>query len=451
MEWRSILLAASASACLLGCGGGGGNDTTATSNASTGSAGAASVDSALCPTSLDYSTVYTGGSGAGELVTVQLDTTAKTWKITYLKSPLPAQAGTATPTRDTPPNNVATGTLTPETTLPTAKLNQCAYRLNGASLDPDTPARIFVGNGVAGGTVPGASLAYTSPFGTGTINPKTFPYYPFLGFSQLETHIANLAGKYNELGIHTVPTQNYKQIALDAQYTIHADGSFSECSNLSGATCQTGSGKFTLHSPDNTFWAADYPDETTPTVSTNAPQGTGVLIVGKLRNQLVPVLVRTGEANPATFVVDDESGIAVLSPQTSIVSGTQDGEYIDVDSNFQYRSALLIGPQMSLLDPFDASNASLAATYNLDYTQPVPGVLRVTPVTAAAGSPPTGKLIFTGGAMAYLDTSNPGAPYFTAGAYVESPSGGPESLTMRQTGVPRLALRAATVSAQRTP
>ena len=428
MEWRSILLAASASACLVGCGGGGGGSdaTSSTSGTSNGSGNSVSqAATALCPASLDYSTVYTGGSGAGELVTVQLDTTAMTWKVTYLKSPLPAKAGTATPTRDTPPYNVASGTLTAETTLPTAKLNQCAYRLNGASLDPTTPARIFVGNGVAGGAIPGASLAYTSPFGTGTINPKTFPYYPFLGFSQLETNLANVAGKLNELGIHTIPTQNYKQLALDAQYTINADGSFSECSNISGAACQSGSGKFTLHSPDNTFWATDYPDETTPTVSTNAPQGTGILIVGKLRGQLVPVLVRAGEANPSTFVVDDESGISVLGPQTLITSGTQDGEYIDVDANFQYRSALLIGPQMSLLDPFDASNASLAATYNLDYTQSVLGVIRVTPATAAAGSQPTGKLIFNGGVMAYLDTSNASAPYFTAGAYVESPSGNP--------------------------
>jgi Protein of unknown function (DUF2957) len=421
MEWRSILLAASAGACLFGCGGGGGSDGGGGSSANA----ATPLAVTLCPTSLDYSTVYTGGSGAGELVTVQLDTSAMTWKISYLKSPLPAQAGTATPTRDTAPFNVATGTLTPETTLPTKKLNQCAYRLNGASLDPNTPARIFVGEGVAGGAIPGASLAYTSPFGTGTINPKTYPYYPFLGFSQLETKLANLAGKYNELGIHTVPTQNYKPVALDAQYTIQADGSFSECANVSGASCRSGSGKFVLHSPDNTFWAADYPDEVTPTVSPNAPQGTGILIVGKLRNQLVPVLIRAGKADPSTFVVDDESGIAVLSPQTTITSGTQDGEYIDVDADLQYRTALLVGPQMSLLDPFDPSNASLAATYNLDYTQSVTGVLRVTPATAASGTAPTGKLIFTGGVMAYLNTANAAAPYFTAGAYVESPSGNP--------------------------
>ncbi|CAM2150306.1 DUF2957 domain-containing protein [Pararobbsia alpina] len=426
MEWRSVVLAASASVCLVfgGCGGGGGG-TTASSGTSSNSSGASGVSSdpnALCPSSLDYSTVYTGGSGAGELVTVQLDTTAMTWKVTFLKSAIPAQTGTATPTRDQAPYNVVSGTLTKETELPTAKLNACAYQLNGASLDPSQPARIFVGNGVAGGTIPGATLQYTSPFGTGSISQKTFPYYPFLGFSQLETNLANVAGKFNELGVHTVPTQSYKSVAVDAQYTLATTGTYSECPNT-GASCKTGTGAFTLNTATSTFWASDYIDETTPTVSTNAPQGTGILIVGKLRGKDVPVLVRVGDANPSTFVVDDESGIAVLAPQTVIASGTQDGEYIGVDTNFQYRSTLLVGPQMSMLDPFQASNASLAATYNLDYTQTVPGVLGVTPVSGGSGE--TGKLTFNGGVISYLDTANASAPYFTAGAYVESPSGSP--------------------------
>ncbi|RKP44075.1 DUF2957 domain-containing protein [Pararobbsia silviterrae] len=424
MQWRSILLAATAGACLVlaGCGGGGsggsGSGDSAASNASTGGSTQAN---ALCPSSLDYSTVYTGGSGAGELVTVQLDTTAMTWKVTFLKSPIPAQTGTATPTRDTAPYNVVTGTLSRVTTLPTAKLNACAYTLNGASLDASQPARIFVGNGVAGGAIPGATLSYTSPVGTGSISPKTFPYYPFLGFSTLDTNLANVASTFNELGIHTVPTQSYTSVAVDAQYTISASGTYSECTT--GSTCKTGTGAFTLDSASGTFWAADYIDEVSPTNPANAPQGTGILIVGKLRGQDVPVLVRVGAANPLTFVVDDESGIAVLGTQTTIASGSQDGEYIAVDANLQYRSVLLVGAQMSLLDPFDASNASLASTYDLDYTQSTPGVVGVTPVSGGSGE--TGKTIFNGGVIAYLDTASATAPYFTAGAFVESPSGSP--------------------------
>ena len=78
---------------------------------------------------------------------------------------------------------------------------------------------------------------------------------------------------------------------------------------------------------------------------------------------------------------------------------------------------------MSMLDPFQASNAALAATYNLDYTQSVAGVLGVTPVSGGSGE--TGKVTFNGGVISYLDTANASAPYFTAGAYVESPSGSP--------------------------
>src|SRR5580692_6046010 len=76
MQWRSIMLAASASVFLVlgGCGGGGSSGSSGGSNTAVGTSTDAN---ALCPSSLDYSTVYTGGSGAGELVTVQLDTTAQ--------------------------------------------------------------------------------------------------------------------------------------------------------------------------------------------------------------------------------------------------------------------------------------------------------------------------------------------------------------------------------------
>ncbi|MGF6370371.1 hypothetical protein OKW40_003121 [Paraburkholderia sp. RAU6.4a] len=98
-----------------------------------------------CPASLDYGTVFTGGGGDGELVKLQLDTTKMTWQISYIQSPIPATTGTVAPTRA---GQVAGGSLPPEKRLPTNKLNQCAFRLNGASLDASRPARIFVGEGV---------------------------------------------------------------------------------------------------------------------------------------------------------------------------------------------------------------------------------------------------------------------------------------------------------------
>lgn len=142
MQWRKWLVVLACAPMVTACGGGGDDSP-------------APVIQRLCPQAIDYNTVFTGGSGSGELVKVQLDTTKMTYQITYLASPIPVKTGTVAPTRDTAPNNVQTGTLTQETALPTEKLNQCAFRLNNASLDPSRPARFFLGQGVLGGTIPG--------------------------------------------------------------------------------------------------------------------------------------------------------------------------------------------------------------------------------------------------------------------------------------------------------
>jgi Protein of unknown function (DUF2957). len=74
-----------------------------------------------------------------------------------------------------------------------------------------------------------------------------------------------------------------------------------------------------------------------------------------------------GELGP---YADDESGISILAPQTSVAVNSQNGEYIGVDSQFDYRTTALEGTQATLLDPFNASQASLATALNLDFTQP---------------------------------------------------------------------------------
>ncbi|WP_295497013.1 DUF2957 domain-containing protein, partial [uncultured Ralstonia sp.] len=135
MQWRKWLVLIAWLPLMAACGGGGGDDSPTQ---------AIQAVARLCPQAIDYGTVFTGGSGSGELLQVQLDTTRMTYKITYLASPVPVTTGTVQPTRDTPPNNVATGTLTQETALPTEKLNQCTFRLNNASLDPNRPARFFL-------------------------------------------------------------------------------------------------------------------------------------------------------------------------------------------------------------------------------------------------------------------------------------------------------------------
>ncbi|AOI69165.1 DUF2957 domain-containing protein [Burkholderia ubonensis] len=411
---RNLILAATVAAPLLSACGGGGSDNPPPL-----------VEDRLCPAALDYGTVYTGGAGSGELVKLQLDTTKMTWQVSYIESPVPRTTGTVTPTRA---GTVDSGTLTQETLLPTNKLNQCAFRLNGASLDPSRPARIFVGFGVAGGTIPGKEIQFGGVLGQAAVPDTKFPYYPFIGFSAIETNLANLAGTYSHVGFGEVPSQQFAPVSIDAKVTINADGTWIKCDStgqFAGTCRQPGTNLVQSADGSGAFQTNSYQSQVKPTLST-LPQGKGFMIVGKLRNQLVPILVRTGVANPNPtpdangvpgLTADDESSISILAPQTAITVGSQNGEYIGVDSAFNYRTTALINNQATLLDPFQPSQASLATPLDLDYTQKVPGT--VTTVHTGAGSTsPTGKFIFTGGVFGFLDNAN-STPYFTIGAFVQ--------------------------------
>ncbi|MBN3730473.1 DUF2957 domain-containing protein [Burkholderia sp. Tr-20390] len=385
----------------------------------------------LCPQTIDYNTVFIGGSGSGELVKVQLDTTKMTYRMTYLASPVPTTTGTVQPTRDTAPANVVDGTLADETGLPTVKLNQCTFRMQNASLDPNRPARLFLGEGVLGGAIPGATIQFDGVIGVGKITKTTFPYYPFISFSSLETDLTKIAGKYNQLGYHQVPSQSFQPVALDQQVTINADGSYVETDNFGKknggqplASSATVNQPFTLRPDAPAFQSLNYLPQIPPTLAAVDPAkaGKGILIVGKLRNQLVPIFIRTGAANADLTQgppsADDESGISFLSPQTPIAQGSQNGEYTGVDSAFNYRATALVGAQATLLDPFNASQAALTRALNLDYTQKVPGVVTTVHADAASG-PATGKFVFTGGVFGFLDMNDTSNPYFTVGAFVQ--------------------------------
>jgi hypothetical protein len=264
----------------------------------------------------------------------------------------------------------------------------------------------------------------------------TFPYYPFIGFASIETDLSKIAGTYNEIGYHEILSQNLKQVAVDSQVTIHADGSWQSCDNLNPGQCFNGQPFGTLANGGGAFVTTEMPSQVAPTSAAGGPFGNGYLIVGKLRNRLVPILLRSGFANSSPVpvaqpgpngtstliagpVADDESGIAILAPQSAISVGSQNGEYIGVDSQFDYRSPLIEGTKATLLDPFNASQASLATALDMDFTQSTPGVVTTTHSDAAAGSASTGKFVFTGGVLGYLDMTTPSAPYFTIGAFVQ--------------------------------
>ena len=120
------------------------------------------------------------------------------------------------------------------------------------------------------------------------------------------------------------------------------------------------------------------------------------MIVGKLRGQNVPILIRTGAAN-ATITTgippfaDDESGISMLSPQTLVALNSVNGEYIGVDSQFDYRTTALEGTQATLLDPFNAIAGSLSTRAESGLHADLAGLVTSTLVGASTGTTPTGS------------------------------------------------------------
>ena len=413
--WASRLaLALVTTVSLAACGGGGdgGGSPTATP---------AAAETRLCPASVDYSTPYIGGTGSGELVSVQIDTTKMTWAVTFLDSSVPRTTGTVQPTRSDPTNeqNVMSGKLAQETGLPTDKLNQCAFQLVGASLDSTRPARLFLGEGVMGGTIPGARIQYSGlpVTGAGAVPDTTFPYFQFIGFAQTETDLGKIAGTYNGSGFHEIPSKNFAQVAQDYKMSLAANGSFTVCDNKPGGTCAQKGNNF-VPQANGTLLSTNYAGEAQPTLG--GVLGHVYLIVGKLRGQLVPIMIRVGYANASLtnlqpLGADDEIGIGMMAQAASIVQGSVDGEYIGVDSNFDYRTTALVGTAAAQLDPFHASNASLATALTLDYSQTTPGVVTTTRKDDASI---TGKFMFTGGVFGFLENRSNG-PYFTVGAFVQ--------------------------------
>lgn len=438
-SFRHAFLAAAGvglSLALAACGGGDGDPTSSPAAANQQCAQTNSCPdsgpaqnqpvAALCPASLDYGTVYTGGSGAGEFVKMQFDTTAGTYRIQIIESAIPKKPGDVQPTRA---GVTLEGTFThPDKPLPTPAQNACALQLktvtasDGASqaiIDPTNPPIVFVGNGVAGGGIPGATIAFDGIFGIGVIPPKTFPIYPVLAFAQTESDFSKVAGSYNMIGYHIVPSgasildgDKFIAATKTSTETINADGT---CTPAAGTDCfSTGQpwkpraqhdGAFESTNTDKT---KHYPYFWKESVTTDqSSQAKGVLVIGKLEGKLVPLVIRVGYAiaDLTTFeiVIDDESGLALLAPNVKTTTAVLNGSYIGSGSDLKYVSSIVQNNVVALIDPQDASLHPLGA-YQMDLTQNAPGFVNTVDNSGQAGQMITSGPVF---AHLYGDPVNP--------------------------------------------
>ncbi|MDN7902573.1 DUF2957 domain-containing protein [Burkholderia diffusa] len=380
-DWRKAILSCAVLALpfVAGCGGGddpGPINVPQCSGSACGPSGAETtppVVTKLCPDSLDYTTTYTGGAGSGEYVKVKFDTTKLTYQMQFIESSVPTSAGQV---NDTRAGLTISGAFHHPTNLPTAEQNRCAFVLDsGATSDGAyavtinraDPPMLFVGNGVVGGGIPGATIAFAGlePFPgivLGTVPSRTFDFYPFIGFTDTETDFSKVAGNYNELGIHLSPVGGSAQSSTGAvgwqpdvvnwNQTFNADGS---CTITAGSdySCQTTGTPWALRknadgSPDNVFVSHAVTNAGGTLIYPFAGQGSaivivapsqakGIMIVGKLNGVLVPVVIRVGythidASNLLASVADAEVGISMLSRTTAVSANSLKGGFIGATS-----------------------------------------------------------------------------------------------------------------------
>lgn len=347
---------------------------------------------ALCPASLDYDTVYTGGSGSGEYVRVKFDTSRKQYEMTFIESEVPTSAGQVNTTRAgltitgdfENPNLYAVtnghGVATTPLKLPTPEQNRCAFVLkNGqtsdgsyqVAIDPNDPPMLFVGNGIVGGGIPGSTVQFdgltVAPGVQVAVVPShRFDYYPFIAFSKTVTDFSKVAGRYNELGIHFTPSGgNFQTTAaiptgtalgwqpdgVQVTETMNADGSCTPDSGQSYTSCPTTGANWTLRtntdgSQDNVFTSAAnivglgtvYPAVGAGLLQSGLAgnQAHGIMIAGDLDGQVVPVVIRVGYAHSGTGLldssVDDQLGISLLAPAQNVDPSALSGAFIGANS-----------------------------------------------------------------------------------------------------------------------
>ncbi|KWR74904.1 hypothetical protein RN01_30195, partial [Cupriavidus sp. SHE] len=281
-----------------------------------------------------------------------------------------------------------------------------------AIIAPANPPIIFIGNGVAGGGIPGATIQYGGLLGLGKIPQRTFPMYPVLAFAQTETDFSKIAGTYNLLGYHLVPSggkltgaTNYAPATANTVETLNADGS---CVSASGGSCLSTGQPWHLRAGNDGAFGSDndggagskpYPHFYANALAPANARARGVLVVGKLEGKKVPLLVRVGSAyiNGLDIRVDDESGIALMTPTTTVTQASMQGSYIGSGSDFKYLSSTVQNNLVALIDPQDPSLKPVGG-FQMDFTQATrPGVVATVDNSGVAGS-----VITTGPVYAHL-------------------------------------------------
>ena len=445
---------------LIACGGGKAGDpgsiqTNQCSGSNCGVQGPpsqAADNSTLCPADADIvKSTYLGGAGSGEVVSLNIDATKMTYTLKFFDSPIPVAAGNVDQTRA---NTTVTGAVMhpPAGMLPNAEQTRCAFMLTPASgTAPSTgatyttpfsstnPPIVFVGKGVAGGGIPGATISYSGPLGIGSVNSRTFDFYPFLGFASTSTDLSKLAGTYNGLLYHIQPTAQFAARAINTIETFDANGTCNAPTNPSTSTaspsspdpttqCLTTGSAYTLNA-NGYFDSSTAPQIEAQYGVLGVPTGKSAkahMVLGQINGATVPVVVRTGNVNtnPLTLAIDDESGIALLTSATPLASGGFNGGYVGADSNFRYTASLISGGLGSFINP---TTQAAESGFSLTYGQSSDGL-----VTVADGQGNPGLAIAAGGLYAIFinGTENGGvapssanantvnSPYFSVGAQI---------------------------------
>ena len=405
---------------------------------------------ALCPATADIvKSTFLGGAGSGEIVQINIDATAMTYSLKWLESPIPLRTGQVQNTRA---GTQITGAVIhpPTGMLPTAEQTRCAFILGAGTgtgvsdgqpyTTPDfvnnpNPPMILVGQGVAGGGIPGATVQFAGIAGIGAVTNRHFDFYPFLGFASTTTDITKLPGTYNGLLYHLAPTGNYATVATNTVETFDASGTCTG-SNAANASyspnaggCLTTGDPLTLNS--NGYFDSQKAPQIVPQFQllpgiTTGKSGVAHMILGQVNGATVPLVVRTGTAhvNGLPLQIDDESGIAMLAAATPLASGGFDGGYVGADSNFRYTATLIQGGVGSFINP---STSSAEDGFGLGYGLPSPGLVGV---QDKAGK--TGLAIASGGLYAIeiqdavnggitstsANSDTPSAPYFGIGSQI---------------------------------